>query len=232
MEPHKQTQTSERPTRPATEPGTGPANRAGLAPLLLRKATQDDVARLVEMNHAAYPDLVEENVVYDASMIRSHLAVFPAGQLVATRDGKVVGSVSTLIVRGKHALARHTWTQITSDGRFTDHDPDGDTLYLADIYVAPEAWGTRVGPFLYDALKALCREQSLARMVAGGRMWGYSQFAGTAQQYVAAVQRGEVEDRVLTSQLRAGFEVRGILPGYLHDARSRSFATLLEWICD
>ena len=82
-----------------------------------------------------------------------------------------------------------------------------------------------------DALKALCREQGLVRVVAGGRMWGYSQFAGTAQQYVEAVQRGEVDDRVLTSQLRAGFEVRGILPGYLHDARSRSFATLLEWVC-
>ncbi len=215
-----------------SRPDAEPASRAGLSPLRVRRAALADVDRLVEMNHAAYPDLVEENVVYDASMIRSHLAVFPDGQLVATRDGRVVGSVSTLIVRGKHALARHTWTQITSDGRFTDHDPDGDTLYLADIYVAPEAWGTGVGPFLYDALKALCRELGLARVVAGGRMWGYSQFAGTAQQYVEAVQRGEVADRVLTSQLRAGFEVRGVLPGYLHDARSRSFATLLEWTRD
>jgi GNAT superfamily N-acetyltransferase len=203
-----------------------------VARLELRRASSADVERLVEMNHAAYPDLVEENVVYDASMIRSHLAVFPEGQLVATRDGGIVGALSTLIVRGKHALARHTWTAITSDGRFTEHDPDGDTLYLADIYVAPEAWGTRVGPFLYDALKALCRQQGLARVVAGGRMWSYSEFAGTAEQYVAAVQRGEVQDRVLTSQLRAGFAVRGILPGYLHDARSRSCATLLEWVSD
>jgi GNAT superfamily N-acetyltransferase len=220
----------ERLRRPAVSPAPAPV--AAPSPLSLRRATLADVERLVEMNHAAYPDLVEENVVYDASMIRSHLDAYPEGQLVATRDGRIVGALSTLIVRGKHALARHTWTEITADGRFTDHDPDGDTLYLADIYVDPQAWGTRVGPFLYDALKALCRQQGLARVVAGGRMWSFGQFAGTAEQYVEAVKRGEVADRVLTSQLKAGFQVRGILPGYLHDARSRSSATLLEWVAE
>jgi len=49
------------------------------------------------------------------------------------------------------------------------------------------------------------------------------------ETYVARVQRGELADQVLVSQLRAGFAVRGILPGYLHDWRSRHFATLLEW---
>jgi GNAT superfamily N-acetyltransferase len=218
--------------RPKHETPSGRWQEKPLGKLVLRRATEEDVGRLVEMNHGAYPDLVEENVVYDAVMIRAHLARFPEGQLVATRDGRIVGALSTLIVRGKHALAPHTWTKITSDGLFTGHDPGGDTLYLADIYVAPEAWGTRVGPFLYEALKGLCREQGLARIVAGGRLWSYSQYAGTPEQYVEAVQRGEIEDRVLTSQLRAGFKVKGILPGYLHDARSRSYATLLEWVAE
>jgi hypothetical protein len=34
---------------------------------------------------------------------------------------------------------------------------------------------------------------------------------------------------VLESQLRAGFTVRGVLPGYLHDWRSRHCATLIVW---
>ena len=223
MEPHLQ----DRPDRPPS--GAHLTPEAALAPLKLRRATGADVEWLVRLNHAAYHDLVVENVVYDAPMLRSHLKLFPDGQRVATRDGQIVGALSTLIVRSKHALAPHTWSEITSDGLFTDHDPDGDTLYLADIYVDPKAWGTRVGPFLYQALKTLCREQGLGRVVAGGRMWSYAGFAGTPEQYLAAVKRGEVADRVLTAQLRAGFEVKGILPGYLHDARSRSFATLLEW---
>jgi GNAT superfamily N-acetyltransferase len=205
---------------------------AGVAPLALRRAKFSDVERLVELNRAAYPDLVEENVVYDAGMIRAHLAVFPAGQLVATRDGAIVGALSTMIVRSELALAPHTWIGITHDGSFAGHDPQGDTLYLADIYVDPAAWGTRVGQFLYRALQQLCRAQGLSRIVAGGRMWGLSRFGGTPEQYVAAVESGMISDRVLGSQLRAGFAVRGILPGYLHDARSRSYATLLEWVRD
>jgi hypothetical protein len=40
---------------------------------------------------------------------------------------------------------------------------------------------------------------------------------------------GTIRDRVLGSQLKAGFHVRAILPNYLRDARSGNFATLLEW---
>jgi len=37
-------------------------------------------------------------------------------------------------------------------------------------------------------------------------------------------------DRVLNSQLKAGFVVRGILPRYLPDPKSCDFASLLEWV--
>jgi predicted N-acetyltransferase YhbS len=214
----------------ATGPLRSPLAAQPLAPLQLRKASEADVPRLVEMNRAAYPDLAKDNVVYDANELRAHLAAFPEGQLVATRGGRIVGALSTLIVHGRRALAPHSWVEITGDGRFTTHDATGDTLYLADVYVAPEAWGTKVGPFLYRALQALCVRLGLARVVAGGRMCGYGSFDGPPAVYAEAVQRGELGDRVLTSQLRAGFQLRGFLPGYLHDAPSRGHATLLEWV--
>jgi hypothetical protein len=52
----------------------------------------------------------------------------------------------------------------------------------------------------------------------------------TPQEYVERVIRGDLRDRVLGSQLKAGFKVRGILVGYLADPRSRDYATLLEWV--
>jgi hypothetical protein len=72
----------------------------------------------------------------------------------------------------------------------------------------------------------------LAHVVAGGRLWGYTDVADrmSAHEYVALVVKGELHDRVLSSQLRAGFAVRNLLAGYLHDWRSRHFATLLEWM--
>ena len=202
--------------------------------LAVRAARSSDVPRLVAMNHAAYPELVEENVVWNEAQLRMHLARFPEGQLVAETGGTVVGAISTFIVpRGRDPLAQHTWLAITDNGTFSSHDPGGDTLYLADIYVDPTAWRGGVGATLYAALRRLCSELSLRRVVAGGRLWGYHAHAErmTPEEYVADVLAGRLTDRVLGSQIKAGFVVRGILVGYLNDPRSRDYATLLEWTC-
>jgi len=198
----------------------------------IRRARPLDVPRLVAMNRAAYPDLVAENVVWSADQLHEHLRRFPEGQLVAELEGEIVGAISTFIVPSwRDPLAQHTWLSITSDGTFASHDQHGDTLYLADVYVDPAAWGKGVGPTLYAALRDLCTSLGLRRVVAGGRLWGYHEHAGalSPEEYVARVMRGELRDRVLGSQLRAGFVVRGILVGYLPDPRSCDFATLLEW---
>jgi GNAT superfamily N-acetyltransferase len=201
--------------------------------LSVRTATASDVPRLVEMNRAAYPELVADNVVWNASQLGEHLTRFPRGQVVACLDGAIMGAISTFVVpRSRDPLAQHTWLDITDDGTFTGHDPAGDTLYLADVYVDPAAWGKRVGHALYAALFGLCASMGLRRVVAGGRLWGYHEYASSLkpEEYVERVRKGELRDRVLNSQLRAGFEVRGILVGYLPDPRSRDFATLLEWV--
>ncbi len=200
--------------------------------LQLRCATRADVPRLVEMNHAAYPELVEQNVVWSPAQIEAHLDRFPEGQVVAESDGVPVGAISTFVVpRRRDPLAQHTWLEITDDGTFASHDPAGDTLYLADVYVDPSGWGKGVGQTLYAALRELCTVLHLRRVVAGGRLWGYHEYADrlSPEEYVARALRGEIRDRVLGSQLRAGFEVRGILARYLKDPRSRDYATLLEW---
>jgi GNAT superfamily N-acetyltransferase len=198
----------------------------------VRVATKQDVPRLVEMNHAAYPELVEANVVWSPAQIEAHIERFPEGQIVAEVGGAVVGAISTFVVPpGRDPMAQHTWLEITDDGTFASHDPKGDTLYLADVYVDPAAWGKGVSESLYAALRDLCVARGLKRVVAGGRLWGYHEYAErlTPTEYVESALRGEIRDRVLGSQLKAGFVVRGILTGYLRDPRSRDYATLLEW---
>ncbi len=202
----------------------------------LRLATFDDVPRLVELNHAAYPDLIEDGVVFEASQIRAHLEAFPEGQIVATiRESereRVVGAIATLILpRAIDPFIPHTWMGVTDNGTFARHDSRGDTLYLADVYVDQSAWGLGIGRALYGALFDLCRSRGLHRVVAGGRLYDYSTHAATLtpQQYVAEVLAGKIKDRVLVSQLRAGFSVRGLMPNYLHDWRSQHWATLLVW---
>jgi ribosomal protein S18 acetylase RimI-like enzyme len=196
-----------------------------------RAAVLADVPRLVALNEAAYPDLVEDGVVFDAAQLMAQQAVFPEGQIVVEDDARVVGAIATLIVPSAAALAPHTWSDLTSHGTFAGHDPHGDALYLADVYVDPAARKRGVGNTLYDALFRMCERRRLARVVAGGRLWGYHEHASTMSpaEYADEVVRGVRRDRVLSSQLRAGFSVRNILDGYLDDWRSGSFATLLVW---
>ncbi|MCB1309490.1 MAG: carbon-nitrogen hydrolase family protein, partial [Leptospiraceae bacterium] len=89
------------------------------------------------------------------------------------------------------------------------------------------------GRRLYDARKQLCEELNLRRIIAGGRIPLYHKYADrmTAQEYINRVKLGELRDPVLSFQLSNDFHVRKVLTNYIpEDAKSQSYATLLEWI--
>jgi predicted amidohydrolase/GNAT superfamily N-acetyltransferase len=200
--------------------------------IVVREATRADIPALVELNKLAYPVLAAENVVWGERHLVSHQRVFPQGQLVATLDGQCVGAVATLLVDlGPDPLRRHTWPGITDSGYFTNHDPEADTVYGADVYVHPDARGQGVGAALYEARRQLCRRLNKRRILAGGRLYNYSEHAGiTPEEYAARVVNAELFDPVLSFQLREGFALRGVMPNYLQDARSRNYASLVEWL--
>lgn len=220
--------------RKAKSPASAPAKSTTKkkAVVKVRVATADDIPALVELNHAAYPKMAQDNIVWAESHLRSHLHIFPEGQLVATVKGKVVGAVASLIVNmGDDPFRSHTWAGITDSGFFTNHDPKGDTLYGADVYVHPETRGLGVGAALYQGRRDLCKKLNLRRILAGGRIWNYCEQADemSPEEYVERVKTGEFRDLVLSFQLREGFEVRGLLKHYLRDERSRNCASLIEW---
>ena len=199
----------------------------------IRQATRNDVPRLVELNRAAYPGLAEENVVWGESHLLSHQRIFPEGQLIAEVSGRMVGAASSLVVdMGRDPLRPHTWSGVTDSGYFTNHDPGADTLYGADVYVHPEARGLGVGHELYEARRALCRRLNKRRILAGGRLWNYSDHAADMgpAEYAQRVAAGQLKDLVLSFQVREGFQLRGVMPNYLRDPRSRNWASLIEWL--
>jgi predicted amidohydrolase/GNAT superfamily N-acetyltransferase len=199
----------------------------------VRETTRADVPDLVALNKLAYPDLVEENIIWKEEQLWSHLQVFPQGQLVALIRGRIVGAVASLMVDlGADPLRLHTFEGITDGGYFTNHDPRADTLYGADVYVHPKAQGKGVGAALYEARRKLCRELNLRRIVAGGRLFNYEEYQErvSPEEYVGRVVEGDIHDQVLSFQLREGFEIRGVLPNYLPDPVSSDNAAFLEWL--
>lgn len=199
----------------------------------VRQARPDDIPALVELNRASYPELAKDNIVWARSHLTSHLSIFPQGQLVAEVGGRLLGAAASLIVNmGPDPLRPHTWAGVTDAGFFTNHDPNGDTLYGADVYVHPDARGKGVGAALYEARRMVCKKLNLRRILAGGRIWNYDEYADrySPEEYIERVKSGEIRDLVLSFQLREGFEVRGILKHYLRDRRSRNCASLIEWV--
>jgi len=203
------------------------------ASVKIRQATRADIPALLELNRAAYPVLANDNVVWGETHLRSHLRIFPQGQIVAEVDGKILGAVASLLVDlGPDPLRHHTWAGITDSGYFTNHDPQADTLYGADVYVHPDARGLGIGAALYEARRQLCRRLNKRRILAGGRLWNYSENAGemSPQEYAYQVVAGEFRDLVLSFQLREGFVLRGVMSNYLKDSKSGNHASLIEWL--
>jgi len=199
----------------------------------LRLAQLTDIPQLIALNKLCFPSMVENNVVWNKGHLRSHQRIFPEGQIVVEHQGEVVGAVASLIVHlGLDPYRAHTYAGITDGGYFHNHDPQGDTLYGADVYVHPDWRGAGIGHQLYEARRKLCQNYNLRRILAGGRIHNFVEYADamTAEQYARAVETGAMKDLVLSFQLKEGFVVRGMLRNYIADPRSKNYATLIEWI--
>ena len=197
--------------------------------LELRNTRLEDFEPIVELMHRVYPSMG----AWGLDQFTSQLTRFPEGQICIEDNGRVVACAASLIVDYARYGDHHTYAEITGRGWLTTHDPDGDTLYGADVFVDPDYRGMRLGRRLYDARKELCEKLNLRAIVAGGRIPGYRAHADEMPpgRYVALVQKRELHDPILTFQLNNGFHVRRVLDDYLPgDRESRAYATLLEWV--
>ncbi|QDV75776.1 bifunctional GNAT family N-acetyltransferase/carbon-nitrogen hydrolase family protein [Botrimarina mediterranea] len=198
-------------------------------PVRIRRWEESDIPALVAVQRECYPGMAEETYM-DERKLRMQLAAFPEGQFLAEIDGRIVGYASSLIVILDDESPWHSYDEITGVGTFGTHDPAGDTLYGADIAVVPDWRGKGLAARLYKRRKALLTRFNLRRMVAGGRLPGYSEHAKRLKpiQYVEAVKQGQLRDQALSAHLKAGYTVRGIHYGYLRDGESMNYATFLE----
>jgi ribosomal protein S18 acetylase RimI-like enzyme len=105
----------------------------------IRNTKKEDIHKIVELQKESFPLLANYGNIWHEEELHNHLNIFPEGQFVALEpDGTIVGSASTLIVSLNPKYADHTWKEITANGMFTNHNPNGDSLYGADISTHPK----------------------------------------------------------------------------------------------
>jgi len=197
--------------------------------LVVRSALVTDIPAIREMTIKAYP----RQIPYSEDELRGQINNFPEGQLVAEYEGDVVGYCATIMLPEARVLAPHSWPEITGNGYGSTHDDDGDYLYGYEICVDPDFRGLRIGQRLYREREGLCRKLALKGIVFGGRLPGLKRRfkdVGSAETYVQQVADGQLRDSVLSFQLRNGYELLGVLPGYMPgDVSSMDYASHLIW---
>lgn len=201
-----------------------------MSEIVISDTRPEHIAQLAVHQRVCFPTL-DPNAWMTEEHFASHLRLFPEGQHVALDGDRVVGQSSTFRISGARALTQHEFIEIMGAGFFTNHDPQGEWLYGADMSVHPEYRGRKISKMLYNARKELVRRLNLRGMVAGGQMPGYHHYRDQmgVEEYIALVQHGELSDPTLTPQLRSGFVARGVLYNYLDDAEHGSEASLIVW---
>jgi predicted amidohydrolase len=197
----------------------------------VRRWQAEDIPALIECHKAAYPDYpTDEGGHYDERAYHMQFEAFPEGQILVEKEGKVVAYSTSLIVQLDDESERYTYPEITGAGTFSTHTPSGDTLYGADIAVHPDYRGQELSKLLYKQRKKLLKRYNLRRMVAYGRLPGYSDYAGqiTAEEYVGLVIQGKLKDPALSMHFKTGYQVKNVMLDFVWDEASMNYATFLE----
>jgi GNAT superfamily N-acetyltransferase len=197
----------------------------------IRNTRPEDIDGITELSKVVY----SFQGTWQRPQLESHISVFPEGQFVAVRrqTGEVVGMAASLMILWDDYEMDMSWKDFTDRGWFTNHDPEGRTLYGAEVMVHPDCQGCGIGKKIYAARRELVKRLGLRRIRAGSRLRGYHEYAGemTARQYVRKVCSGEIGDPTLSFQLRQGFRVIQVVGGYLvNDPESLGYAAVIEWL--
>lgn len=199
--------------------------------VIIRSITHADIPKIIELQKESFPYMYEEGMVWKEKHLENHIRIFPEGQFVAEYNGKIVGSASSLIVNLTPEYREHTWIEVCGTGEFINHNPKGDTLYGADVSTHPDHRSLGIGTKIYDARKTLAIKLNLRRIIAGGRLFNYCEYADklSVDEYVKKVLNEEIREPILYFQLKNGFNFIKILPNYIKDSRSLNYATFIEW---
>jgi hypothetical protein len=197
----------------------------------IRLVQPSDYEAIIDICSRVYPT----ELPYTREELDDHRQVFPQGQFVAVDEHQdaVAGVHFTLRLRMADFHLDDPWDVLTSGGSFLDHNPDGPTLYGADIMVDPGHQHHGIAHALTDQARFLVQAERLWRMVGASRLPGYGAHLATLkiEEYVEAVLAGKLVDPVLTVHIKDGWTVVRPIHGYLqHDEQSAGWAVVIQWI--
>ncbi len=204
-----------------------------MADLAFGNLTADLAARCADLERRAFPTADPAELLSEAD-ITAYAETFPEGFFVCRDGDAVVGQGAGILLDFDFDHPQHTIAGITGEHQCGNHDPDGDWYYGTDIAVDPEYRRRGIGRHLYDLRKDLVRRLDKRGIIAGGHPDGYEPHRDrmSVPEYIAEVAAGRLHDNTLSFQIRQGFEIVGVLEGYLTDPATDDYAALIVWLSE
>lgn len=196
--------------------------------LVVQSTQPEHAEQLEELQCLVFPTLADEER-FKAPHYRKHLELFPEGQFVVLDGEKVVGMTSTIRLDFNFEHMDHTFADVIAGGWMTTHDPAGPWIYGADIGTHPQYRRRGIARALYAARHQTARHFGLRGQVTVGMLSGYGALKSriSARDYYDSVAAGERTDPTVSSQRRIGFEMRGLLKGYVTDPVCDNWGAIL-----
>lgn len=203
-------------------------------PLIIRPATVTDSTAMARVDAASWPT----ELATTAAEWVARILAFPAGQFVAERNGRIVGSSSAQRITNSFLTNnQETYDLVTDTNRFTgSHTADGEIYQLVGVGVLPECRGENLGRQLVDRQISCARSlPDVTRIVGFTRPAEYHQHDTVAiEDYVHCRSKlGHFVDTVLGFHLDAGARVVSTHANFRsNDVASRGYGVLIEYPVD
>lgn len=195
---------------------------------LIRNAKPTDAEGMEYVQSQCYPSLHESEILNRAHFA-NHIKVFPEGQLVVEKEGRIIASASTF--RCNFPEHDSTFLEETDNLWITNVQiPDGEWMYGIDMGVLPEFRGLGLSKEMYKARHQMCKALGLKGQIIAGMTIGYGKVKDkmSIEAYCAALERNEFTDPTITPQRNAGFRWIRSMYNYINDPEA-GYASILMY---
>lgn len=168
------------------------------AVITIRPYAPEDYAGLIALFDDAYAGIDDNYASFeDMEALRLH---YPESQLVAVRDGVVVGCILSLHCRYAQFTQPQQMADIYNPDNFAAHSQDADSLFALEILVHSGCKRQGIGRLLNQALTAVLERRNLRAFIGISRLSGYGALQAelSVEDYLTKVVAGELHDPSLS----------------------------------
>lgn len=200
---------------------------------IVRQATEADIERMINIHDICFPPPFPTDIRWTPETLRTALANFPEGQLIAEVDGHAAGHIISNRVSEALYLSHPPLLEFAGKN-WCNYDAVGNTMWILEIAVDPGFSGRGAARALVEGCQQVVfKVEGLFRFGGGARIPGYAKWkkehGGPPEEYCNRVVAGEIFDPVLGPFLKFGVRFDCVVPNYITDPDSHDFGASVVW---